>query len=86
MIDRLDQCIERYYFVQLKMASMVAKANCQMSSSVSIQEKGSRNKRKFWADSPLIGDPNKIILSPQNECQVMNFQRRNLTLPQVMDN
>ena len=73
MIDRLDQCIERHYFVQLKMASMVAKANCQVSSSVSIQEKGSRNKRKFRADPPLSGDPNKIILSPQNECPSYEF-------------
>lgn len=73
MIDRLDQCIERYYFVQLKMASMVAKVNCQVSSSVSIQEKGSRNKRKFRADPPLSGDPNKIILSPQNECPSYEF-------------
>ncbi|XP_023898077.1 putative E3 ubiquitin-protein ligase RF298 isoform X1 [Quercus suber] len=55
------------------MASMVAKANCQVSSSVSIQEKGSRNKRKFRADPPLSGDPNKIILSPQNECPSYEF-------------
>ncbi|XP_030974296.1 putative E3 ubiquitin-protein ligase RF298 isoform X1 [Quercus lobata] len=55
------------------MASMVAKVNCQVSSSVSIQEKGSRNKRKFRADPPLSGDPNKIILSPQNECPSYEF-------------
>ncbi|XP_048235056.1 putative E3 ubiquitin-protein ligase RF298 isoform X2 [Ricinus communis] len=64
-------------FLQLKMASMVAKASSsscstQVSSLVSVQEKGSRNKRKFRADTPL-GDPGKIIPSPQNECSGYEF-------------
>uniref|UniRef100_A0A2N9IUA4 RING-type domain-containing protein n=1 Tax=Fagus sylvatica TaxID=28930 RepID=A0A2N9IUA4_FAGSY len=58
------------------MASMVATSSgsstCQLSSSVSIQDKGSRNKRKFRADPPL-GDPNKIISLPQNECPSYEF-------------
>lgn len=37
-----------------------------MSSSVSVQEKGSRNKRKFRADPPL-GDTSKVIPSLQHE-------------------
>jgi hypothetical protein len=75
MIDRLDECI-RYCFVQQKMASMVAKpcssSSCQLSPSVSVQEKGSRNKRKFRADPP-VGDQNKIILSTQIECPSYEF-------------
>ncbi|XVE65705.1 hypothetical protein DITRI_Ditri08aG0021200 [Diplodiscus trichospermus] len=46
---------------------MVLKSTCSSGSQVSsIQEQG-RNKRKFRADLPL-GDPNKIITSPQNGC------------------
>ncbi|XP_068664098.1 putative E3 ubiquitin-protein ligase RF298 [Aristolochia californica] len=41
------------------MAAMVARGNSQMSSSISVQEKGSRNKRKFRADPPL-SDSNKL--------------------------
>ncbi|CAI8590789.1 unnamed protein product [Vicia faba] len=48
------------------MASLVASGSSQVSSSVSVQEKGSRNKRKFRADPPL-GDPNKVIPSLQHE-------------------
>ncbi|XP_057757722.1 putative E3 ubiquitin-protein ligase RF298 [Arachis stenosperma] len=45
------------------MASLVAS---QMSPSVSVKEKGSRNKRKFRTDPPL-GEPNNIVPSPQHE-------------------
>uniref|UniRef100_A0A5B7ABU1 RING-type domain-containing protein n=1 Tax=Davidia involucrata TaxID=16924 RepID=A0A5B7ABU1_DAVIN len=58
------------------MASMVAKASSsitsQVSPAISVQEKGSRNKRKFQADPPL-GDPNKILSLPQNECLSYEF-------------
>ncbi|XP_021904864.1 putative E3 ubiquitin-protein ligase RF298 [Carica papaya] len=60
------------------MASMIAKGNSSSGSSsqvsplVSVQEKGSRNKRKFRADPPL-GDLNKIISLPQNECPNYEF-------------
>ncbi|CAL1411621.1 unnamed protein product [Linum trigynum] len=55
------------------MASMVAKASSsKVSSFVSVQEKGSRNKRKFRADPPL-GEADKIIPSPQNECPSYEF-------------
>ncbi|KAF7813709.1 putative E3 ubiquitin-protein ligase RF298 isoform X1 [Senna tora] len=54
------------------MASLVACGSSQMSPSVSVQEKGSRNKRKFRADPPL-GEPNKIVPSPQNECLSYEF-------------
>lgn len=57
------------------MASLVAKgssSSCQVSPLMSVQEKGSRNKRKFRADPPL-GEPNKIIPSPQNECPTYEF-------------
>nr|KYP72784.1 MND1-interacting protein 1 [Cajanus cajan] len=43
-----------------------------MAPSVSVQEKGSRNKRKFRADPPL-GEPNKIIPSLQNESLSYEF-------------
>ncbi|KAJ7980175.1 RING/U-box superfamily protein, putative isoform 1 [Quillaja saponaria] len=55
------------------MASLVASSSSsQVSPSVSVQEKGSRNKRKFRADPPL-GEPNKIVPSPQNECLSYEF-------------
>ncbi|KAL6185892.1 hypothetical protein ACLB2K_042014 [Fragaria x ananassa] len=58
-----------------KMASMVAKgSSCttQLSPSMTVQEKGSRNKRKFRADPPLA-DPNKILPLPQTECAGYEF-------------
>ncbi|XP_031098274.1 putative E3 ubiquitin-protein ligase RF298 isoform X1 [Ipomoea triloba] len=58
------------------MASMVAKAcsnnATQISALVTVSEKGSRNKRKFRADSPLC-DPNKITSAPQNEFTSYKF-------------
>ncbi|KAL6970345.1 hypothetical protein U1Q18_030043 [Sarracenia purpurea var. burkii] len=57
------------------MASIVAKSSSstsQVSPAMPVQEKGSRNKRKFRADPPL-GDPNKIIPLPQNECSSYEF-------------
>ncbi|XP_057547473.1 putative E3 ubiquitin-protein ligase RF298 [Amaranthus tricolor] len=51
------------------MASMVPKAStssCNPLSPMSVQEKGSRNKRKFRADPP-ISDPNKILPSALND-------------------
>ncbi|KAJ6771052.1 hypothetical protein OIU74_017486 [Salix koriyanagi] len=55
---------------------MVAKASsiCPSEASplTSIQEKGSRNKRKFHADPPL-GDSSKIMSSAQNECRGYEF-------------
>ncbi|KAL4295727.1 hypothetical protein GQ457_12G004730 [Hibiscus cannabinus] len=62
--------------IGLKMASVVLKGSSSSSNPVSplisIQEKGSRNKRKFRADPPL-GDPNKIITAPQNGCPSYEF-------------
>ncbi|GMJ02019.1 hypothetical protein like AT4G03000 [Hibiscus trionum] len=57
------------------MASMVLKgssSSSHVSPLLSIQEKGSRNKRKFRADPPL-GDQNKIITPPQNGCPSYEF-------------
>ncbi|KAK8988158.1 hypothetical protein V6N11_065756 [Hibiscus sabdariffa] len=57
------------------MASMVLKgssSSSHVSPLMSVQEKGSRNKRKFRADPPL-GDQNKIITSPQNGCPSYEF-------------
>ncbi|CAL1397033.1 unnamed protein product [Linum trigynum] len=55
------------------MASMVAKASSsQVSSFHSVQEKVSRNKRKFRAEPPL-GEADKIIAPPQNECPTYEF-------------
>lgn len=39
---------------------------------MTVQEKGSRNKRKFRADPPLA-DPNKVIPLPSNECTSFEF-------------
>ncbi|KAG8373016.1 hypothetical protein BUALT_Bualt12G0127100 [Buddleja alternifolia] len=66
------------------MASMVAKACISTSSemlAVSVQEKGSRNKRKFRADTPLA-DPNKIIPLPQNECTSFEMSSENFDIIQ----
>ncbi|KAL2464087.1 putative E3 ubiquitin-protein ligase [Forsythia ovata] len=61
--------------MRIEMTSMVAKA-CSSTSSrmpaMTIQEKGSRNKRKFRSDPPSI-DPNKIIPLSQNECNNFEF-------------
>nr|KYP58154.1 MND1-interacting protein 1 [Cajanus cajan] len=54
------------------MISLVASCSSQMSPSVSCQEKGSRNKRKFRADPPLA-DPNNIIPAPQLDCLSYEF-------------
>ncbi|TYH27254.1 hypothetical protein ES288_A02G054600v1 [Gossypium darwinii] len=57
------------------MASMVLKGSSSgnhVSPLLSIQEKGSRNKRKFCADLPL-GDQNKIITAPQSGCPSYEF-------------
>ncbi|XP_021749043.1 putative E3 ubiquitin-protein ligase RF298 [Chenopodium quinoa] len=51
------------------MASMVAKtstSSCSQLSPLSIQEKGSRNKRKFRADPPT-SDPHKVSPSTTND-------------------
>ncbi|CAL0307248.1 unnamed protein product [Lupinus luteus] len=53
------------------MVSLVASGSCQMSPSV-VQEKGSRNKRKFRADPPS-GEPNKISPASQHECLSYEF-------------
>ncbi|KAL8515446.1 hypothetical protein ACS0TY_014224 [Phlomoides rotata] len=57
------------------MASMVAKS-CSSTSTqmpaMTVQEKGSRNKRKFRADPPLA-DPSKVIPLPSNECTSFEF-------------
>ncbi|XP_057489192.1 putative E3 ubiquitin-protein ligase RF298 [Actinidia eriantha] len=67
------------------MASMVAKASSSITSQVlgatPIQEKGSRNKRKFRADPPL-GDPNKTSL-PQNECLSCEFPPEKYGIPPI---
>lgn len=57
------------------MASMVAKS-CSSTSSqmpaMMVQEKGSRNKRKFRADPPLA-DPSKGTPLPSSECTSFEF-------------
>ncbi|GAB2266387.1 hypothetical protein Dimus_001396 [Dionaea muscipula] len=51
------------------MASMVAKSSRnQVCPTISIQEKGNPNKRKFCADHPVNNDPNKGLSSHQTEC------------------
>jgi len=54
------------------MASLVAGASSRTTPSVSVQEKGSRNKRKFRADPPL-GEPNKSVPSVQHESLSYEF-------------
>ncbi|KAL5984009.1 hypothetical protein ACLOJK_018111 [Asimina triloba] len=52
------------------MAAMVARGSSQISSSISVQEKGSRNKRKFRADPPLL-DQNKL---PQSQFEFPAYE------------
>ncbi|CAA3012036.1 E3 ubiquitin- ligase RF298 [Olea europaea subsp. europaea] len=67
----------------MKMASMEVK-DCSYSSNqtsvMTVEEKGSRNKRKFRADPPLA-DPNKIFPSPRNECTSFEFAAEKLEIP-----
>ncbi|XP_043709660.1 putative E3 ubiquitin-protein ligase RF298 isoform X2 [Telopea speciosissima] len=53
-------------------SSGTASTSVQLPVSLSVQEKGSRNKRKFRADPPLI-DPNKLLSSSQSECPGYEF-------------
>lgn len=66
------------------MASMVASGSNQMSPSVSVQEKGSRNKRKFRADPPL-GETNKIIPLPQHESISYEFSAEKFEMTPASD-
>ncbi|KAK9664519.1 hypothetical protein RND81_14G048000 [Saponaria officinalis] len=58
------------------MASMVAKVNSNSCSSqlssLSVQEKVSRNKRKFRAEPP-VSDPNEVIMSGLNDGSSYEF-------------
>ncbi|XP_061359673.1 putative E3 ubiquitin-protein ligase RF298 [Gastrolobium bilobum] len=63
------------------MASLVASGSSQMPPSVSVQEKGSRNKRKFRADPPF-GEPNKIVPSPQHESLSYEFSAEKFEITQ----
>ncbi|CAI9776846.1 unnamed protein product [Fraxinus pennsylvanica] len=47
---------------------------------MTVEEKGSRNKRKFRAD-PLLADPNKIFPSPPNECTSFEFSAEKVEIP-----
>ncbi|KAK7359665.1 hypothetical protein VNO77_01627 [Canavalia gladiata] len=58
------------------MSSLVPSGSSQMVPSGSVQEKGSRNKRKFRADPPS-GEPNKIIPSTQHENLSYDFSAEN---------
>lgn len=64
------------------MASMVAKVSsnsCSQLSPLSVQEKGSRNKRKFRADPPL-SDPSKVLPSAANDSQSYEFSAEKFEL------
>lgn len=63
------------------MASMVAESCGSSTSQVFTHEKGSRNKRKFRADPPL-GDINRNISVPQNECSSYGFSAENFGVSQ----
>ncbi|XP_048440386.1 putative E3 ubiquitin-protein ligase RF298 isoform X1 [Pyrus x bretschneideri] len=67
------------------MASMVAKGSngctTQVSSSITVQEKGSRNKRKFRTDPPL-GYPSKIIPLSQTESTSYEFSAEKFEITQ----
>ncbi|GAA0150574.1 hypothetical protein LIER_09490 [Lithospermum erythrorhizon] len=57
------------------MVSVVAKqciTPAHISAAMIVQEKGSRNKRKFRSDPPSA-DPTNIINFPQNECTSYEF-------------
>ncbi|KAF5185875.1 Mnd1-interacting protein [Thalictrum thalictroides] len=56
------------------MAAMVASGSSSspVSSPLLVQEKGSRNKRKFRSDPPL-GDPNKLTSASQTDCSSFEF-------------
>ncbi|XP_073105676.1 putative E3 ubiquitin-protein ligase RF298 [Elaeis guineensis] len=53
------------------MATMVARGSSPLSSSISIQERGRRNKRKFRADPPIM-DP--IPANPPLQTECSNFE------------
>ncbi|KAJ8439516.1 hypothetical protein Cgig2_007033 [Carnegiea gigantea] len=58
------------------MASMVAKVSGSCTSQLSllsVQEKGSRNKRKFCADPPISGDVSTVLPSVLNDGLTYEF-------------
>ncbi|KAK9725821.1 hypothetical protein RND81_05G172000 [Saponaria officinalis] len=63
------------------MASMVAKvnnSNCTSHlSSLSVQSKGTRNKRKFRTEHP-VSDPNKVVTSPVKDGSSYEFSAEKL--------
>lgn len=66
------------------MASMVAKAcnsNSSQLSGISVQEKGSRNKRKFRADPP-VSDASKTVSVPLSDCSSYEFSAEKLDIMQ----
>ncbi|KAH9616557.1 hypothetical protein KSS87_017785 [Heliosperma pusillum] len=63
------------------MASLVAKVNSSScSSQLSVQEKVSRNKRKFRADPPL-SDPNEVLTSALNDGSSYEFSAEKFEIP-----
>ncbi|KAG0488893.1 hypothetical protein HPP92_007704 [Vanilla planifolia] len=52
------------------MASMVTPGSSPLASSISLREKGSRNKRKFRADPPLVDSD---ILCPPPHAEFTNY-------------
>ncbi|OVA04416.1 zinc finger protein [Macleaya cordata] len=79
--NNVEEDCEEFFVLHYKMAAVAARASnssssssnssssstAQISSSGSVQEKGSRNKRKFRTETP-IGDLNKLPSSSQIEC------------------
>ncbi|KAK7387834.1 hypothetical protein VNO78_22629 [Psophocarpus tetragonolobus] len=80
-LDHSGSLISRVAILEFraKMISLVASCSSQMSPSVSCQEKGSRNKRKFRADPPLC-EPNKITPTPQLGCLNFEFSAEKLEI------
>ncbi|KVH95628.1 putative E3 ubiquitin-protein ligase RF298 [Cynara cardunculus var. scolymus] len=52
-------------------------SSSQVSPAMLVQEKGSRNKRKFRADPPPLTDPNKTISPSQNDYLRYEFSAEN---------
>ncbi|KAL4570253.1 hypothetical protein LXL04_025904 [Taraxacum kok-saghyz] len=63
------------YHAATKMATV--SSSTHISPVTTVQEKGSRNKRKFRADPPPLSDPNKTTSSSQNECLGYEFSAEN---------
>jgi len=83
MVNLMNLVLVVYDLIRWMMASMVAKVSGSCTSQLSLlslQEKGSRNKRKFCADPPISSDVSKVLPSVLNDGLSYEFSAENFVV------